>query len=108
MPETVFKPAEDPVVRLRFHALHECRTEPAVHCGARLRGVGEEKRQICNTEIGDLPGEVAARLICHRQDPVFDEPRQVFALVAKIEDIVDVLDVDILAEFRLDVIADAL
>ena len=106
--EAVLEPAEDAVIRLRFHALRERRAEAAVHGGARRRGVGEEERQIGDPEVGDLAGEVAARLIGHRQHAVFDEPREVFAFVAEVENVVEVLDVDVLAEFRLDAIADPL
>src|SRR4030095_6110352 len=42
----------------------------------------------------------------HRRPLAPDEPREVFAFVAEIEDVVEILDVDVLAELRLNAFAD--
>ena len=73
--------------------------ERAVHRGARLRGVGEQERQVDEAQFRHAVGEIARRLIAERKDAVLDQPQDIVGAVAEIHDVPDVLHHDAVAEF---------
>ena len=68
-------------------------------------GQGTAATVVTATQVGYAVGQVAARLVSEREHTIFNEPQDVFALVPEVENVVDVLDVDVLAELCLEAIA---
>ena len=74
--------------------------ERPVHGRSRLGLIRKQEREIGDADGRDAIGEVAARLVAERQDAALDEPDDVVGAIAEVEDVVDVLDVDLVAELR--------
>ncbi len=75
---------------------------------ASLPRVGKEERQVGGSEVEHAIGQVAARLIPERQHALFDQPENVLAAIAEVEDVVDVLHLDRVAKAGFEPIADLL
>ena len=96
--EAVLEVAEDPVIHPRFDSGRQHLTEAPVHGAASLSRVGKEERQVGGSEVEHAIGQVAARLIPERQHALLDQPENVLAAIAEVQDVVDVLDFDRVAE----------
>src|SRR5882672_8309779 len=108
MTETVLEKTENAVVHLFLDLDNELLTQGAVDCRARLLSLVEQKRKIEHAEFGDAIGQVAARLIAEREQPMFNQPQDVLGPIAEVHDVPHVLDVDAVAEFGAKTVADAL
>src|SRR5882757_7018344 len=108
MTESVLEKSEDAVVHLFLDLGNEPLTQSAVDCCARLLGLGEQKREIEHAEFGDAIGQVAARLIAEREQPVFHQPQDVLGPIAEVHDVPNILDVDAVAELGRESVADTL
>ena len=104
--EAVLEIAEDAIIHPRLDPLGEIFAERAVDGGARLIALLEQKRQIDKAELGHAVGQIARRLIAEREHAVLDQPQNLFGAVAEIHDVPDILDVDAVAELRLQRVAD--
>src|SRR5262249_44216964 len=108
VPKAVLEPAEDAVVHALFDLAGEQVAEGAVHrhaCGLRAR---EQERQIDDAELRYPIGQVARRLVAQRQEPVLDQPQNILGAIAELHDVPDILDLDALAEFGRQRVADEL
>src|SRR5260221_9513836 len=108
MTETVLEKSEDAVVDLFLDLGNEPLTQGAVDCRARLLGLVEQKRKVEHAEFGDAIGQVAARLIAEREQPMFHQPQNVLGAIAEVHDVPDVLYVDAVAELFRKTVAHAL
>ena len=106
MAEAVLEVAEDAVVHPRLDPLGEIFAERAVDGGARLIALLEQKRQIDEAEFRHAVGQIARRLVAEREHAILDQPQNLFGAVAEIHDVPDILDVDTVAELRLQRVAD--
>jgi len=59
-------------------------------------------------ELGHAVGEIARRLVAHRQLAALDQRQDVLGLMAVIHDVEDVIDLDAVAKLRLEPVADEL
>ena len=72
------------------------------------RASAKDEGKVGGSEVEHPIGQVAARLIPERQHTLLDQPQNVLAPIAEVEDVVDVLDLDRIAEAGLEPIADFL
>src|SRR5262245_58122979 len=108
MPEAVLEKTEDPIIYLPFDLGDKRSSQSAVDCRTRLLGLVEQKRKIEDAEFRNSIGQIAARLIAKREQPMFHQPQNVLGAVAEVHDVPDIFDIDTVAEFGHETIADAL
>jgi hypothetical protein len=106
MAEAVLEIAEDAEVHPGFDLRGHHLPELAVHGRPGRCAVWKEERQVRHTQIGDALGEVAAGLISERQHTLLNQPEDVLAAITKIQDVVDVLDLDLTGKLRREPVAD--
>ena len=76
--------------------------ERAIHGGARVRKIIEQKRQVGDIHLRHTIRQITRRLIRHAEHAVFRHPQQVSRLVAEVHDVPHVVYDDILAELFSD------
>src|SRR5690242_4144228 len=106
MTEAVLEPAQDTIVDALFRLACEKFAERPVHGASRLRIAGKQKRQIDETKLRYPIGQIARRLITQRDLAALNQGENVLRLVAVVHDVEDVVDSHILAELRLEFVAD--
>src|SRR5262249_25925181 len=74
LPESVLEEAEDAVVHALLDLAGEHPSELAVHRGTRLPGIFEQERKIDQPKLRDAIGQIAARLVAEREQPMLDQP----------------------------------
>src|SRR6266851_2617675 len=108
MPETVLEETENAVVHPLLDFPRQHLPQRAVNAGARPLRLVEQERKIDEAELRNPVGQIAARLIAEREQPVLDQPQYVLGLVAEIHDVPDVFYLDAVAEAGHQPVADAL
>src|SRR3954447_17418550 len=108
MTKAVLEKSENAIVHFFLDLGDELLAQSAVDCRARLLGLIKQKRKIEHAEFGDTDGQIAARLIAKREQPVLHQPQNVLCAIAKVHDVPDILDVDAVAELGRESVADAL
>jgi len=98
--ETGLEVPEDAAVHTRFEPCGQRLPKTTIHRRTGRLNVGKQIREIGQAKVRHLIGEIAARLVCQRQHAVLDHPVEVVLAVAKIENVVDVFDINLIAESR--------
>ena len=98
--ETGLEVTEDAAVHARFEPCAQHLPKTAIYRRTGRLDAGKQIREIGHAKVRHLIGEIAARLVCQRQHAVLDHPVEVVLAVAKIENVVDVFDINLIAESR--------
>src|SRR4029078_5680297 len=106
MAEAVLEPTEDPVVDPLFRLAHHEFAERRVHCAARVRVTGKQERQVDKAQLRHAVGEIARRLVTERDLAVLDQRENILGLLARVPDVEDVFDPDVIAELLFQPVAD--